>query len=84
VIERALLLADHSVISAADLRFDFQMTAHGGDTLDDAERRHVQRIVAEENGDVDRAAVRLGIARSTLYQKLKKYAGGGPVLQTIV
>ncbi|HEY0144109.1 MAG TPA: sigma-54 dependent transcriptional regulator [Thermoanaerobaculia bacterium] len=74
VIERALILADGPVISAADLRFDFASREAGGDTLADAERAHVQRIVGEEGGDVDRAAARLGIARSTLYQKLKNYS----------
>ncbi len=82
VIERALLLADHDVITLADLRFDYQSGPPVGDTLDDAERRHVERIVSEENGDIDRAAARLGIARSTLYQKLKKYAQPGPISQT--
>jgi DNA-binding NtrC family response regulator len=82
VIERALLLAEHDVITLADLRFDYQPGPAAGDTLDDAERRHVERIVSEENGDVDRAAARLGIARSTLYQKLKKYALPGPISQT--
>ncbi|MGZ5463362.1 MAG: sigma-54-dependent transcriptional regulator, partial [Thermoanaerobaculia bacterium] len=73
VLERALLLADTDVISASDLRFDFQNGQPLSDTLEDAERMHVQRVVAEEGGDIDRAAVRLGIARSTLYQKLKRY-----------
>ena len=82
VIERALLLAERDVITPADLRFDYQSGTPVGDTLDDAERRHVERIVSEENGDVDRAAARLGIARSTLYQKLKKYALSGSVSQT--
>ena len=73
VLERALLLADTDVISASDLRFDFQSGQPLSDTLEDAERMHVQRVVAAEGGDIDRAAARLGIARSTLYQKLKRY-----------
>jgi transcriptional regulator of acetoin/glycerol metabolism len=86
VIERALLLTDGAVISAADLRFDYD--SHGGDAADTiaaAERIHVQRVVREENGDIDRAALRLGVARSTLYQKLKKYAeAADPASQTEV
>jgi DNA-binding NtrC family response regulator len=73
VLERALLLGDAGVISANDLRFDFENRQALSDNLEDAERAHVQRVVAEESGDVDRAAARLGIARSTLYQKLKRY-----------
>jgi len=75
VIERALLLTDGPVISASDLRFDFESShATSGDTLAEAERAHVERVLSEGNGDIDLAAARLGIARSTLYQKLKKYA----------
>jgi DNA-binding NtrC family response regulator len=73
VLERAMLLADADVIRTGDLRFDFAHERPGSDTLEDAERIHVLRIVAEEHGDVDRSAARLGIARSTLYQKLKRY-----------
>jgi DNA-binding NtrC family response regulator len=42
-----------------------------------AERRHIERVLAAENGHVQRAAVRLGIPRSTLYQKIKSL-GIGP------
>lgn len=86
VIERALLLTDGPVISASDLRFDFASShAPAGDKLAEAERAHVERVLSEGNGDIDRAAARLGIARSTLYQKLKKYAAqSGPASQTEV
>ena len=77
VLERALLLAETDVVRPEDLRFDYQNQRGAAETLEDAERLHVQRIVAEEGGDVDRAAARLGIARSTLYQKLKRY-GAAP------
>jgi DNA-binding NtrC family response regulator len=78
VIERALLLSRGDTISAADLRFDFEGRGSGAvssttDKLSDVERLHVLRVVGEENGHVERAATRLGIPRSTLYQKLKSY-----------
>ncbi|HEX9460540.1 MAG TPA: sigma-54 dependent transcriptional regulator [Thermoanaerobaculia bacterium] len=81
VIERALLLSHGSRIAAADLRFDFDGRGLGAtvsgtaDKLADVERLHVLRVVGEENGNVERAAVRLGIPRSTLYQKMKSYKG---------
>ena len=43
------------------------------DRLEDIERAHVIRVIGEENGHVERAATRLGIPRSTLYQKLKAF-----------
>ena len=81
VIERALLLSHGTTIAAADLRFDFDRRGLGAtvsgtaDKLADVERLHVLRVVGEENGNVERAAVRLGIPRSTLYQKMKSYKG---------
>jgi DNA-binding NtrC family response regulator len=80
VIERALLLSHGETIAATDLRFDFDGRGLGAvsntaDKLADVERLHVLRVVGEESGNVERAAVRLGIPRSTLYQKMKAYKG---------
>ena len=75
VFERALLISGGAPrIAASDLRFEA-----GGDgdaevlTLEEVERRHIEYVVRLEAGNVDRAAVRLGVSRSTLYQKLKRY-----------
>jgi DNA-binding NtrC family response regulator len=81
VIERALLLSHGESIAAADLRFDFDgrglasTVSSTTDKLADVERLHVLRVIGEESGNVERAAVRLGIPRSTLYQKMKAYKG---------
>jgi len=75
VFERALLVSGGATrIAAADLRFE--VMPDSGDevmTLDDVERRHIEHVVRLEAGNVDRAAVRLGVSRSSLYQKLKRY-----------
>jgi len=42
-------------------------------TLQEIEREHIRLALAAENGRVEAAARRLGIPRSTLYQKLKIY-----------
>jgi DNA-binding NtrC family response regulator len=58
----------------ADLRFE--TTPHGEAevlTLEEVERRHIEHVVRLEDGNVDRAAIRLGVSRSTLYHKLKRY-----------
>jgi DNA-binding NtrC family response regulator len=75
LLERAVLLSGGATrLEAADLRFE---PAADGDgealTLEAAERRHVERALAAEGGNVDRAAARLGVSRSTLYGKLKRY-----------
>ncbi len=42
-------------------------------TLDEVEREHIRSALAAENGRVEAAARRLGIPRSTLYQRIKTY-----------
>ena len=69
-IERSDLLAGTG--PGASLPADF---AHG--TLDEVERRYVLHVLESEGGHVERTAQRLGIPRSSLYQRLKTY-GVGP------
>jgi len=78
VIERAILLSDRKIVTTRDLRFDTDEKNAGGSlpadmTLDQLEKWYVERVLREENGKVDSASKRLGIPRSTLYQKLKKW-----------
>lgn len=42
-------------------------------TLEEVERRHVEAIFHQCNGDISRTAKALGIGRSTLYRKLAEY-----------
>jgi DNA-binding NtrC family response regulator len=46
-------------------------------TLEVVERRHIAHVYRLEAGNVERAARRLGISRSSLYQKIKLYGIGG-------
>jgi DNA-binding NtrC family response regulator len=78
-LERALLLADGDTLMPSD----FTLTARAAPsasteedlnlTLEQMERKHINRVLAAEQGRVERAAERLGIPRSSLYQKLKRY-----------
>ena len=81
VIERAVLLSDHHCITIKDLHFD----GHGSVgaplldtrlTLLELEKQHIERVLQEEHGKVEIAAKRLGIPRSSLYQKIKKHQIG--------
>jgi len=77
VLERGLLLADGGSITRAVLRFDLALDAEPDTdqtqlTLAEVERRHIERVVRQEGGHVGRAAARLGVPRSSLYQRLKK------------
>lgn len=75
VLERALLLGDKRVLDSKSLRFD-EIESDDGDgdvTLTEMERKHIERVLRREGGQVERAALALGIPRSSLYQKIKKY-----------
>lgn len=77
VLERAVLLAEGDVLAVEDLRFQHELgpTPEAGPiaTLEELEIQHIRAILKHEQGQVARAAERLGIPRSTLYQKLKRY-----------
>ena len=81
VLERAALLSEWGTISPADLALPMAHVVPGADestdnanlTLQQVERQHIIKILKLEDGSVDKAAVRLGIPRSTLYSKLKQF-----------
>jgi DNA-binding NtrC family response regulator len=87
VFERAVLRAAGAQrLDVSHLRFEapdpieprLSVEAAGAEvmTLDEMERHHVEHVVRLEGGNIDRAATRLGVSRSTLYQKLKRYRDG--------
>jgi transcriptional regulator of acetoin/glycerol metabolism len=76
-----VLLCDGSTIGVRELRLHARsetisrsVTGSGTDdlTLAELERRHIERVYEAEQQNVQRAAVRLGIPRSSLYQKLAR------------
>ncbi len=79
VLERAVILSASPVLRRNDLRLTGipAVSAAGPaavetkSTLKELERQHILRVLEEEHGNVPRAAKRLGIPRSTMYQKLK-------------
>ena len=73
-LERAILAAEAGPIEPHHLgRADAApvRAIRNGDTLLDVERAYIERVLVEEP-HVERAARRLGMARSTLYQKLQQ------------
>ncbi|MDT5156894.1 MAG: hypothetical protein QOC99_1629 [Acidobacteriota bacterium] len=78
VLERAALLSDHPTLSPDDLHFDSALKSDvalpGSQlTLLELEEWHIRQVLGEEQGNVEQAARRLGIPRSSLYQKIKKF-----------
>jgi DNA-binding NtrC family response regulator len=82
ILERAVLRAEGPEIQAGDLRFADTLAVSpaspgspmesGGTTLAQMERLQIEKVLTEERGKVVNAARRLGIPRSTLYQKIKE------------
>jgi DNA-binding NtrC family response regulator len=81
LLERAVLLTDGDKIGVRELRLHARgetvipstASAVTDDlTLAEVERRHIERIYEAEHQNVQRAAIRLGIPRSSLYQKLAR------------
>jgi two-component system response regulator AtoC len=89
VIERAVILDTDGVITNDDLPkllvdntsefFDMEVsdnmtgTVFLKDVLKGPERLHISRIIKEVGGNKNEAAKKLGVNRTTLYNKLKKY-----------
>lgn len=78
VLDRAALLCEDGKIELRDLKFDDLGASNApGEraelTLREVEKRHIEQVLREESGRVEAAAQRLGIPRSSLYQKLKVY-----------
>ena len=78
VLERAVLLGRRSTLGPDDLRFE--SIAAGAEqpidpqlTLLELEKQHIMNVLRNENYHVEAAARRLGLPRSSLYQKIKKY-----------
>jgi DNA-binding NtrC family response regulator len=81
LLERALLLTDGTTIGVRELRLHAlgeppsrpsASSVTDDLTLAELERRHIERIYEAEQQNVQRTAVRLGIPRSSLYQKLAR------------
>jgi Nif-specific regulatory protein len=84
VIERAVVLNTKSEIDDSDLALapaveggsplEGEGSGHAEMTLAELERQHIERVLRHTGGNKSRAATILGIERSTLDRKLKKFA----------
>jgi DNA-binding NtrC family response regulator len=75
-IERTLIMSEHDVIEACDIKFASlgQVPSGGnGNGLWDKERSHLEEALRECGGNITLAAKKLGIARTTLQGKIKRY-----------
>lgn len=80
VLERAVLLSDGDALDRKSLRLEAPSAIEAVKevqiddlrlALAEYERRHIERVLAHQNGSVEQAALQLNIPRSSLYQKIK-------------
>ncbi|MFH0799541.1 MAG: sigma 54-interacting transcriptional regulator [Pseudomonadota bacterium] len=73
-LERTLLLSEGNVIDADELKIEkVKTSATESGHLKDRERGVIAAAISECNGNLSNACRRLGIARTTLQKKIKKY-----------
>jgi two-component system, NtrC family, response regulator AtoC len=80
VIERAMVIAKGTFIKAEDLHLSPQVMNGKGaaspsddKTIKSVEKKHIAKILKENNWNIQKSAEQLGIDRVTLYNKIKKY-----------
>jgi transcriptional regulator with PAS, ATPase and Fis domain len=74
VIERGAILCDDGLIKRQDLSLDAApVPLSNGTELSLLERSTIQRVMNQVNGNKSRASKRLGISRTQLYSRLRRY-----------
>ncbi|HEX5679607.1 MAG TPA: helix-turn-helix domain-containing protein, partial [Desulfobacterales bacterium] len=84
-IEHAVVLAKGRMVEPVDLPpllagSGVQATPAASKTITDTEARLLKEVLEECNWNKTEAAARLGISRSTLYEKIKKYQLSPPTV----
>ena len=78
VLERAVLLTERNCLTVHELQLQSSALAAQSQfnnmwTLRAMERAYINLVLEDEEGSIERTARRLGIARSSLYNKLKRH-----------
>jgi transcriptional regulator with PAS, ATPase and Fis domain len=75
-IEKAVILSESRVLKAEDFQFYSRTASRAlveSYNLAENEKRLIQRALRKYSGNISNTAKELGINRSTLYEKIKKY-----------
>lgn len=75
-VERAVIMSDGHTLESNDFLVSPRASAPGpahAQTVEEAEKATIMKALSECSGNQSEAAVKLGIGRTTLYRKIKKY-----------
>jgi len=74
-IERAVILCEGNIISAADL--DLEVVTiyqdHEETPLSDIEKNTIEKVLAKHHYNISKSAEELGLSRAALYRRMEKY-----------
>jgi DNA-binding NtrC family response regulator len=78
VLERAVIMAENTSLSADDLTFSaiekpLKVDVQKETNLDAIERNTIYAVIEKNNGNITKSAKELGITRAALYRRLNKY-----------
>ncbi len=75
VVERAIVMSRDSTIDVDDLPIAVKTALEdsGSLTLESLEKKHIEKILTSQGGNISKAALVLGIHRNTLMAKIKQY-----------
>src|SRR5690606_38722882 len=77
-LERAVIMADSSVLTDNDLLFSPLEKHHAPKTVDDVnleevEKNTIQKVINKNNGNISKSAKELGVTRTALYRRIYKH-----------
>ena len=77
-IERAVIMAEESVLSAKDILFSPIESVPAEEKIEysdlsTVEKNTILKVIEKNNGNISKAAKELGITRTALYRRLSKY-----------
>jgi DNA-binding NtrC family response regulator len=78
MIERAIVVGNGKEIRPRDLPLGNEVAGSSVESLDELERKHIEKILKKYEWNISRAARALNVDRVTLYNKIKKFGLKNP------
>ena len=76
-VERAVILSERNLVNYTDFMPGRRLVQNTRqkDTvrLDEIEKLHIQKVLEQNKGNITRAAIHLGISRTAIHRRLRKY-----------